>query len=124
MEMTGNHYLDPNGPLGLLMGTGGIISGIVIWLYFGFCMMSLANRFGRSDGWLGFIPIVNLWYMLVLGDLSGWLVLTILLGPVYAIVAIIAWWKMSEKTGKGGWLALLLLIPGVNLLIPGIIAWA
>ena len=101
-----------------------IIASIVLLLYVGFCMYSLANRFGRTDGWLGFIPLISLWYLVVLSDLPRWLALTMFIPPVYLIVAIVASWKISEKTGKPGWIAILLLIPLVNLFVPGYIAWA
>jgi hypothetical protein len=36
---------------------------------------------------------------------------------------VILWWKISEARGKPGWWGLLLMVPVVNFIIPGILAF-
>jgi uncharacterized membrane protein YhaH (DUF805 family) len=40
------------------------------------------------------------------------------------VVVIMAMWKVCEARGKPGWLSLLFLIPVVNFIIPGYLAWS
>jgi len=96
---------------------------IVVYLYMGFCLMTIGNKQGRDDGWMGFIPIANAWYMCVLAGQSGWLFLLFFIPFVNAIFGIILWWMIAERQGKPGWLALLMLIPFVGIFVPGIIAF-
>lgn len=115
---------DFNDQLFGFMSSGiGMIGSLIVYVYIGFCLMTIGQKQGRDDGWMGFIPIANLWYMCVLGGYSGWLFLLFAIPLVNAIWGIVVWWAISEKMGKPGWYALLLLIPGVNLFVPAIVAF-
>ncbi len=51
------------------------------------------------------------------------LTLTLLSGLIYAVFFIIWLWKLFEKVNWPGWLALLYIIPVVDLVVIGIVAW-
>ena len=44
-------------------------------------------------------------------------------GLAFLVMNVILWWKIAEARQKHGWLALLMLIPVVNLVAMGFIAW-
>jgi hypothetical protein len=105
------------------MGAPQIAIGVVAYIYLGFCLMTIAGKFGRDDGWMSFIPIVNFWYICVLADKPGWWVILMLIPFVNIIIFILAWWAIAEKCNKPGWLAILFIVPIVNLIVPGYIAF-
>ncbi|MGM5483709.1 MAG: hypothetical protein ACQER9_02205, partial [Nanobdellota archaeon] len=77
------------------------------------------------------IPILNVYLMTQIGKQHwGWALAVVLLPLIPFIGAalgtaagIYLWWKIAEEIKKPGWWSLLLLIPIVNLVIMGIMAW-
>lgn len=108
----------------LQFGTIQWLFTVIGYIYIAICMMVLAGKFGRTDGWLAWIPFVNLWYMCILAEQSGWIVIPLLIPFINFIVAIWLWWLIAERAGKPGWVAILFVIPIVNIFIPGYIAFA
>src|SRR3989338_3295810 len=107
-----------------------LIIGIALYIYFAFALMAIAKKTNTPNGWLAFIPIANVYLMTQIAKLPGWYTLAILLplipaiGPV-ALMVVMAyfWWKICEQLGKPGWWGVLTLIPVVNLVIMGMLAW-
>ena len=110
--------------LGFMSGGIGMVVGLIGYLYIGFCLMTIGQKQGRDDGWMGFVPIANAYYMCVLAGYSGWLFLLFFIPIVNFVFAIVLWWAIAERQGKPGWYALLMLIPVVNIFIPCIIAFS
>ena len=62
------------------------------------------------------------WWTLLIVVFAGFI-------PVVGTVASLGvtiwwWWKIAEARKKPGWLSLLLLIPIVNLIVIGVLAWS
>lgn len=118
-------------PLAGLLGSGvSLVVGLAAYLYAAFALMAIAKRTRTPNGWLGFIPIANVYLMTQIARLPWWWVLSILLaiipvlGPILSGIAMIyIWWRIAERLGKPGWWSLMLLVPVVNLVIIGIMAW-
>lgn len=107
-----------------------LIFVIAAYLYFGFALMTIAKKTNIQNGWLAFIPIGNYYLMTQVAKVPWWTLFGFFLAfiPLLGIFIFIGlwtwlWWKISEARGKPGWLSLLMLIPLVNLIIVGIIAW-
>ena len=107
-----------------------LIFVLAIYVYMAWALMTIAQKTSTPNGWLAWIPIGNLYLMTQIAGVPWWTMLVIFVGfiPVLGSLAILAvtlwwWWKISEKCGKEGWWALLFLIPVVNLVIMGILAW-
>lgn len=124
MESYGN-------PLAALLGSGvSLVIGLAAYLYAAFALMAIAKRTNTPNGWLGFIPIANVYLMTQIARLPWWWTLCVvaaiipLVGGLVMLAAMIyIWWKIAERLGKPGWWSLLLLVPVVNLVILGIMAW-
>lgn len=118
-------------PLAALMGSGvSLVVGLAAYLYAAFALMAIAKRTSTPNGWLAFIPIANVYLMIQIARLPWWWILSILLAIIPVLGAFLAlaatiyiWWKIAERLGKPGWWSLLLLVPVVNLVIIGIMAW-
>lgn len=108
----------------------GMFAGLAAYLFVGFALMAIAKKTHIPNGWLGFVPIANVYLMTQIAKLPWWWTLSILLAiiPVLGAIAATAamiyiWWKIAENIGKPGWWSLLLLIPILNIIIMAIMAW-
>ena len=112
------------------MGVVWMFVGLAAYLFSAFALMAIAKKTNTPNGWLGFIPIGNVYLMTQIAKLPWWWTLSILLaiipvlGAIVMMVAMIyIWWKIAERLGKPGWWSLLLLIPIANIVIIAILAW-
>jgi hypothetical protein len=103
---------------------------LAVWIYQGFAMMAIAKRSKTPNGWLGFIPIANVYLLTQIGKQSGWWTLGIIaaLIPVIGVIAVLAltiflWWKACEVLKRPTWWSIMQAIPIVNLIFLGIMAW-
>ncbi len=118
-------------PLAALLGSGvSLVIGLAAYLYAAFALMAMARRSNTPNGWLAFVPIANVYLMTQIAGLPWWWILSILLaiipvlGPILSGIAMIyIWWRIAERLGKPGWWSLLLLVPVINLVIIGLMAW-
>jgi Zn-dependent protease len=108
-----------------------LIMGLVLYIYSSWATMVIANKLNVPNGWLAFIPIANVYLMTQMADVPAWMTLLILLpiipflgGLAFMAIMIWWWWKICEKRGREGWWSLLMLIPIVNLVILGMLAWS
>ncbi|MHB8158653.1 MAG: DUF5684 domain-containing protein, partial [Desulfocucumaceae bacterium] len=108
--------LNNNGLMAAFSGVN-LLFGIGAWIFSGFVMMALAKKTNTPNGWLGFVPIANLFLMVNIAKLPWWWLLLLFVPFVNIIVGIYIWWKISENIGKPGWWSLLLFIPVVNIVI-------
>jgi len=121
-----------------LFGMGGsmvvlffVIFLIALYIYMALALSSIAKRTNTKDPWLAWIPIANIYLATQIAKVSGWFTLAILLPfiPVIGSIASIAilawiWWKIAEIRKRPGWWGILIaLIPIVNLVLIGILAW-
>lgn len=107
-----------------------LIIGVALYIYFAIALMAIAKKTKTPNGWLAFIPIANIYLMTQIAKLPGWYTLGILLaiipfigGIAFMVLFAYFWWKIAEEIGKPGWWGILMLIPVVNLILVGIMAW-
>lgn len=107
-----------------------LIVGIAVYIYSAFALMTIAKKTNTENAWLAWIPIANIYLMTQIAKVSGLWTLAILVSaiPTVGMLAFLAfsvwmWWKISEARGFPGWFGLLQLVPIVNLIIMGVIAW-
>ena len=103
---------------------------IVFYIYMALALMAIAKRTGTPNGWLAWIPIANFYLMADIAKVPWWTMFAFLLvfvpfvgGPAFLAVTIWWWWKIAEARGKPGWWGILMLIPIVNLVVMGMLAW-
>lgn len=112
------------------MGATSLIITIVVYIYFAIALMTIAKKTKTPNGWLAFVPIANIYLMTQIAGLPAWYTLAILLpiipllgGLAMLVVMVYFWWKIAEAINKPGWWGILIIIPIVNLIIIGIMAW-
>lgn len=118
---------------GLLLGLGvaAIFIALAVYVYLALTLMFIANKTRTSNSWLAWIPIANFYLMTQVANVSGLWTLALLLVFIPVIgglatmgVSIWLFWRIAERRGFPGWISLLMIVPVVNLIVLGILAWA
>lgn len=103
---------------------------IALYVYGSLALMTIAKRTKTENAWLAWIPIANIYLMMRIGKLPTWslalwaLIFVPMLGGLTAAgMNVWYWWMIAERRGKEGWWGILMLVPILNLVLLGILAW-
>ncbi|HNX80995.1 MAG TPA: hypothetical protein PKL77_02485 [Candidatus Omnitrophota bacterium] len=116
-----------------IMLIGVIMIGIIvlIYIYISLCLFLIAKKLAKEPAWLAWIPIGNLFLVCNLAGIRYWWLLVLLSAilPYLAILAGMAfsafvWWHISKTRGKPAWLGILTILPVVNFIIIGYLAFS
>ena len=117
------------GVLGAFAVVFALIS-IAFYIYHAIALMHIAQKTKTQNAWLAWIPIANLYLMTQIAKVPWWTFLAFILviipfiGPLAFMAVVVWWWWMiAERRKMPGWYGILTIIPIVNLVIIGIIAW-
>jgi uncharacterized membrane protein YhaH (DUF805 family) len=101
-----------------------LILPLIFYCYVAFCLQTMANKTGKENAWLAWIPIANIYLSCKIADKPGWWTILCLIPVVNIIFALMIWWGIAEARNKPGWVGLLLLVPIVNMIVPGYLAFS
>ena len=101
-----------------------ILLYILIYAYMAYALQTIARKTNTENGWLAWIPILDLYLMCKIVGKPGWWVILFLIPIVNVIILIILWMRIAEARNKPSWLGILMILPVVNLVIPGILAFS
>jgi hypothetical protein len=120
------------GLMGIILALGAIafVIGLIFYIYFALALYTIAKKTKTDLPWLAWIPFANIYLLVKCGGLQWWWLFGFLLNLIPAIGWLLAmawvayvWWKVSEARNYPGWMGILMLIPVVNLILVGVIAW-
>jgi hypothetical protein len=80
--------------------------------------MVIAKKTGVQNGWLAWVPVINLWVMCRAGKRPGWWVLLLLVPFINLVFIVLVWTGIAAARGKPGWIGVLILVPVLGLLVP------
>jgi uncharacterized membrane protein YhaH (DUF805 family) len=113
------------------LGIFALVLVLAFYVYVSLAVMTIAKKTKTPNAWLAWIPIANYYLMTQIAGVSGLWTLALLLTfiPVVgglAVLGVSVWliWRTAEKRKFPGWISLLMIIPVVNLIVLGILAWA
>jgi hypothetical protein len=101
-----------------------IILAVALYVWFAICIQTLARKTATPNDWLAWIPIANIYLLVMIAQMEWWWLLLCLIPYVNIVIIVIIWWKVAVIIGKPGWLALFMLVPVANFVIPGILAFS
>ena len=101
-------------------GAGGGLS-LILWLatylFSSYCFYVMFQKLSYSNAWFAWVPLLQTWAMLEVGDRSPWWIIGLFI-PFVNFVAIFfllsAFINMVKKLDKNPWFILLMLIPLAN----------
>ena len=100
----------------------------VIWLaayvYLALSLQIIASKTGTPDGWMAWVPIVNLYLMCRIAGRPGWWTILLLIPFVNIVMAVVVWMGIAEARQKPAWLGVLMIVPIANLIIPAHLAFS
>ena len=119
------------------LGLKGFIALILLiifcsYFYQSLCLQLIAQKTGAKSAWLAWIPVANIFLMFNIAAVSYWwmvIMIVVLFIPLIGIVGFIGfsfflYYKIILALHKPGWLAVLLIIPVVNLVMIGYLAFS
>jgi len=87
-------------------------------------LQTIAQKTNTENGWLAWIPIANIYLMIMIGRKPVWWIILFLIPLVNIVMYVIIWMAIAEARGKPNWWGILIIVPVVNLIVPGYLAWA
>ncbi len=113
-------------------GAGGAFLAFLFWflmaigfyVYGSIVLMKIAKKTNTPNSWMAWVPVLNLYLLCqIAGKSIIWFVMFFL--PFINIVAMVVLWSaIAEKKGRPAWWGVLMLVPVVNVVIPGILAFS
>jgi len=97
---------------------------VALYCYIAYSLFVIAKKTNTQNPWLAWIPIANIFLMLMIAKKPLWWFLLLLIPLVNIVVSVIIWMKIAEAVGKPDWLGILMIIPVVNVIIPGYLAFS
>jgi len=114
-----------------------VFAFIALYIYLSFAYSSIAKKAKQKSPGIAWIPFIG--PLIIVYKSSGmhwwpWILIAGFFLPlhffsfvaqvVFSVVVVIWHWKLFEKFKYPGWWSLLTVIPFVNLIIIGIVAWS
>lgn len=108
-----------------------LVIGLATYIYMSWAIMTIAKKTNTEPAWLAWVPIANLFLVAKIAQVGWWTALIVLLagwipfiGQILAAGIGVWWfWNIAERRNYEGWMGILMLIPVVNLVILGLLAW-
>jgi hypothetical protein len=95
-----------------------------MYIYVALALQTIATKTATPNGWLAWIPIVNIFLMLQVAKKPMWWFILFLIPLVNIIFMIMVWMAVAEARGKPNWWGILMIVPMANLVVPGYLAWS
>lgn len=101
-----------------------LVMCLALYVYVALALQTIAQKTHTENGWLAWIPIVNIILMLSIAKKPIWWIILCLIPLVNIVIFIIVWMGIAEARNKPGWWGILMLVPVVSLVVPGYLAWS
>jgi hypothetical protein len=117
----------------LLTGTAFITMAIVylvIYIFTAICLLRIAKKTAQGPNWWAWVPIANCFLMCKIAGLPYWWLFGLLFSfiPILNLLVIAlfvyVWYKIALALNKPGWIGILTIIPIVNLVVMGYLAFS
>ena len=88
------------------------------------CLHITANKTRTPDGWMAWIPYLNLYLFCKIAGQSGLWALALLFVPILDIIVYIWFWiEIAKRRHQPDWYGIMMIVPVVNLVLMGMLAF-
>lgn len=119
---------------GIAIAIAGVLAifFIAVYVYSSLCLMYIARKTNTEPAWMAWVPVANVFLVCRIAQVSYWWAggaLSIGLIPYVGLLATLGiggflWYKIAIARGKPGWLGALTVVPFVNFVTMGILAFS
>ena len=102
---------------------GSLIFVFITYVFYCRCQQVAGQKNGTTWNWLAYVPLLQMFHLCWIGNLSAWWLLTMFIPVVNWVVLIYILIKMFRARGKSGWFVLLYLFPLTTLFSMGYLAY-
>jgi hypothetical protein len=96
----------------------------VFYIYAAVCVMKIAEKTNTPDAWWAWVPILNVVLLIKIAGKPLWWILLLIIPLVNLIILILVWIAVCEARQKSPALVIGLLLPVVNLVVLGYLAFS
>jgi hypothetical protein len=110
-----------------------IVLSLIFYVYSAICLYFIAKKTSTEPAWFAWVPVANLFlmcniakikYLWLLGILGLFIPFINILANIYLLgLLVYAWYKIAIARNKPGWIGILTIIPVVNLVVMGYLAF-
>jgi hypothetical protein len=97
---------------------------VLFYIYNSLCLHKIANKTKTPFGWFAWLPIFNVFLMLMIARKTLWWFLLLLLPLINIVCVIILWMEIARMRNKPAWLGILMMLPIANFFIIGYLAFS
>ena len=101
-----------------------LLIAVAFYVYSALALQTIAQKTNTENGWLAWIPIANLFLMVMIAKKPAWWILLCFIPFANLVILILLWMAIAEARGKPNWWGIMLLVPVVNIVVPGYLAWS
>ena len=101
-----------------------------VYVYASLALMTIAKKNKAKNTWFAWIPIANYYLITQIANVSGLWTFALILVFIRGIGGLALWgitiwlfWRIAKKMKFPAWISLLMIVPFVNLVVLGILAW-
>lgn len=98
--------------------------GVGMYVFFSLCLYLIAKKLNVAEAWAAWIPIIQVWPFLSSAGKPCWWVILLFIPLVNIFVGVHLWMRIAENLGRNKWLGLLMLLPLVNFVLMGVLAFS
>jgi hypothetical protein len=97
---------------------------VALYLFFAFCLYRLGQLLGDARAWWAWIPVLQVFFMLKIAQLSYWWFIGLLIPFLNIAVGVYVWIRIAARRAKPWWVGVLMVVPGVDLAVLAYLAFS
>lgn len=101
-----------------------LVVSVGMYVFFSLCLYLIAKKLNVAEAWAAWIPIIQVWPFLSSAGKPCWWVILLFIPLVNIFVGVHLWMRIAENLGRNKWLGLLMLLPIVNFVLMGVLAFS
>lgn len=101
-----------------------IVVVLALYVYYSYSLQRIAVKTSTENGWMAWVPILNVVLMCRIARKSLWYFIGMLIPYVNVLVLMYIWGEMAGNLGRSKWIGVLMIVPVANLAVPGYLAFS
>ncbi len=106
-----------------ILGIWLVLICFAVMIFYAVALSRIAVRTDTENGWMAWIPLAHTYLAIQVARRPGWWLILYFVPLVQILVDVLVWMGIAETCGKSRWFGLLTLLPFVNVLLIGWLAF-